>query len=93
MTLSIQNSSHRWWALGAIAFGLFMALLDVTIVNVALPSIQRGFHESYTSLEWVVNAYVLVVAVLLVTSSRLGDIPLVTFAGTDRLPMIPPAVR
>jgi EmrB/QacA subfamily drug resistance transporter len=74
MSLSIQNSSHRWWALGAIAFGLFMALLDVTIVNVALPSIQRGLHESYTSLEWVVNAYVLVVAVLLVTSSRLGDI-------------------
>ena len=74
MTLAIQEDPRRWWGLGAIAFALFMALLDVTVVNVALPAIQRGFHESYSNLEWVVNAYVLVVAVLLVTSSRLGDI-------------------
>ncbi|NMP22378.1 MFS transporter [Sulfobacillus harzensis] len=74
MTPSIQEDPRRWWALGAIAFGLFMALLDVTVVNVALPAIQKGLHESYTSLEWIVNAYALVVAVLLVTSSRLGDI-------------------
>lgn len=74
MSPNIQEDSRRWWALGAIAFGLFMALLDVTVVNVALPSIQRGLHESYTSLEWIINAYALVVAVLLVTSSRLGDI-------------------
>lgn len=74
MSVNIQQDPRRWWALVAIAFGLFMALLDVTVVNVALPSIQRGLHESYTSLEWIVNAYALVVAVLLVTSSRLGDI-------------------
>ncbi|MCY0879506.1 MAG: hypothetical protein OWU84_11270 [Firmicutes bacterium] len=70
---SIQEDPRRWWALGAVSFGLFMALLDVTVVNVALPSIQRGLHESFASLEWVVNAYALVVAVLLVTSSRLDD--------------------
>lgn len=74
MNVAIQEDPRRWWALGAIAFGLFMALLDVTVVNVALPSIQQSLHESYTSLEWIVNAYALVVAVLLVTSSRLGDI-------------------
>lgn len=74
MSLAIQEDPKRWWALGAIAFGLFMALLDVTVVNVALPSIQKSLHESYTTLEWIVNAYALVVAVLLVTSSRLGDI-------------------
>lgn len=74
MSVNIQQDPRRWWALGAIAFGLFMALLDVTIVNVALPSIQKALHESYTQLEWIVNAYALVVAVLLVTSSRLGDI-------------------
>lgn len=74
MSPNIQEDPRRWWALGAIAFGLFMALLDVTVVNVALPTIQRGLHESYTSLEWIINAYALVVAVLLVTSSRLGDI-------------------
>lgn len=72
--MSIQEDPRRWWALLAISFGLFMALLDVTIVNVALPSIQQSLHESYTNLEWIVNAYALVVAVLLVTSSRLGDI-------------------
>jgi len=71
---------RRWWALVAIAFGLFMSLLDVTVVNVALPAIQHGLHESFTTLEWVVNAYALVVAVLLVTSSRLGD-----FFGRKRL--------
>lgn len=74
MSMAIQQDSRRWWALGAIAFALFMALLDVTVVNVALPSIQRALHESYTGLEWIVNAYALVVAVLLATSSRLGDI-------------------
>lgn len=74
MSVAIQEDPRRWWALGAIAFGLFMALLDVTVVNVALPSIQKSLHESYTNLEWIVNAYALVVAVLLVTSSRLGDI-------------------
>ena len=74
MNMATQPDPRRWWALGAIAFGLFMALLDVTVVYVALPSIQRGLHESYTSLEWIVNAYALIVAVLLVTSSRLGDL-------------------
>ena len=80
MNPSITTDPRRWWALGAIAFGLFMSLLDVTVVNVALPAIQHGLHESFTSLEWVVNAYALVVAVLLVTSSRLGD-----FLGRKRL--------
>ncbi|MCY0878104.1 MAG: MFS transporter [Firmicutes bacterium] len=70
----IQNDPRRWWALGAISFGLFMALLDITVVNVALPAIQRGVHASFNSLEWVVNAYALPVAVLLITSSRLGDL-------------------
>jgi len=64
MSFNIQEDPRRWWALGAIAFGLFMALLDITIVNVALPSIQKGLHESYTQLEWIVNAYALVVQVL-----------------------------
>lgn len=69
-----HGQSRRWWALAAICFGLFMALLDVTIVNVALPTIQNDLNESYSTLEWVLNAYTLVLAVLLVTSSRLGDI-------------------
>lgn len=70
----VQNQRRRWWALGAICFGLFMSLLDVTIVNVALPSIQHDLNESISNLEWIMNAYSLVFAALLVTSSRLGDI-------------------
>jgi len=51
-----------------------MIMLDNTVVNVALPSIQRGLHASTTSLEWTVNAYTLSFAVLLVTGGRLGDL-------------------
>ena len=65
---------RKWWALVAVCFGLFMALLDVTIVNVALPSIQSSLNASFSSLEWVINAYTLVFAVALVPAGRLGDI-------------------
>ena len=64
----------RWFALAAVCFGLFMALLDVTIVNVALPTIQEEFQTGFSELEWVLNAYTLVFAVALITVARLGDI-------------------
>lgn len=67
-------AKRKWWALGAVCFGLFMALLDVTIVNVALPSIQSDLNTDFSNLEWVINAYTLVFAVVLVMASRLGDI-------------------
>jgi EmrB/QacA subfamily drug resistance transporter len=57
-----------------MCFALFMLMLDNTVVNVALPSIQRDLHASLASLEWTVNAYTLTLAVLLVTGGRLGDI-------------------
>jgi len=72
--LHINEANRRWWALGAMCFALFMIMLDNTVVNVALPSIQRGLHASTSSLEWTVNAYTLSFAVLLVTGGRLGDI-------------------
>ncbi|MBF6591781.1 MAG: MFS transporter, partial [Ktedonobacterales bacterium] len=65
---------RRWWALVATSIGLFMALLDVTIVNVALPTIGDNLHASFADLQWVINAYALALAVLLVTAGRLGDI-------------------
>src|SRR5579871_1024484 len=68
------NNPLRWWALAATSFGLFMALLDVTIVNVALPTIGNDLHASFSDLQWVINAYALTLAVLLVTAGRLGDI-------------------
>lgn len=68
-----QVDPRRWWALVALSFGLFMALLDVTIVNVALPSIQVALKAPFASLQWVINAYALVYAVALVTAARMGD--------------------
>ena len=70
----ITDENSRWWTLGAMCFALFMIMLDNTVVNVALPSIQRDLHASLSSLEWTVNAYTLTFAVLLVTGGRLGDI-------------------
>jgi len=70
----INDVNSRWWTLGAMCFALFMIMLDNTVVNVALPSIQRDLHASLSSLEWTVNAYTLTFAVLLVTGGRLGDI-------------------
>jgi EmrB/QacA subfamily drug resistance transporter len=57
-----------------ISLGLFMTLLDLTIVNIAIPSIVDGLHASLDQVLWVLNAYSLVYAVLLITSGRLGDI-------------------
>src|SRR5438046_3332693 len=72
MRLNEQN--RKWWTLAAMCFSLFMIMLDNTVVNVALPSIQDDLHASISSLEWTGNAYTLAFAVLLVTGGRLGDI-------------------
>ena len=72
--LAPTETNRRWWTLGAMCFALFMIMLDNTVVNVALPSIQRDLHTSLSALEWTINAYTLTIAVLLVTGGRLGDI-------------------
>src|SRR3989440_4788486 len=72
--LRLNEENRKWWTLAAMCFALFMIMLDNTVVNVALPSIQRDLHASISSLEWTVNAYTLTFAVLLVTGGRLGDI-------------------
>ena len=71
---AITDDNRRWWTLGAMCFALFMVMLDNTVVNVALPSIQKDLRSSISGLEWTVNAYTLSFAVLLVTGGRLGDI-------------------
>jgi EmrB/QacA subfamily drug resistance transporter len=71
---AITDSNRRWWTLGAMCFALFMIMLDNTVVNVALPAIQKDLNSSIGGLEWTVNAYTLSFAVLLVTGGRLGDI-------------------
>jgi EmrB/QacA subfamily drug resistance transporter len=72
--IRLNEGNRRWWTLAAMCFALFMIMLDNTVVNVALPSIQEDLGASLSSLEWTVNAYTLTFAVLLVTGGRLGDI-------------------
>ncbi len=66
--------SAPWLALAVLALGLFMTLLDLTIVNVAIPSLVDDLHASLDQILWVLNGYSLMYAVLLITSGRLGDI-------------------
>src|SRR5438270_1179877 len=70
----VTEENSRWWTLGAMCFALFMVMLDNTVVNVSLPSIQRDLHATLSALEWTINAYTLTLAVLMVTGGRLGDI-------------------
>src|SRR4051812_39242723 len=72
--IRLNEDNRRWWTLAAMCFALFMVMLDNTVTNVALPSIQRTFDASLSALEWTINAYSLSFAVLLVTGGRLGDI-------------------
>src|SRR5713226_3992736 len=69
-----RRPSAPWLALAVLALGLFMTLLDLTIVNVAIPSIVDDLHASLDQILWVLNGYSLMYAVLLITSGRLGDI-------------------
>ncbi|MEO8310313.1 MAG: DHA2 family efflux MFS transporter permease subunit [Caldimonas sp.] len=68
------SSSHRWLALGVVCLGVVMVVLDVTIVNVALPSIRSDLGFSETTLVWVVNAYLLTCGGFLLLGGRLGDL-------------------
>jgi len=65
---------RKWWTLIAVAVAMFMLLLDITVVNVALPAIQRSLHSSFRDLQWVVNAYSLTLAAFLLTGGSLADL-------------------
>ena len=64
---------RKWWTLLAVCVATFMLLIDVTIVNVALPDIQRDLDASFSSLQWVVDAYALTLASFLLVAGSLGD--------------------
>jgi hypothetical protein len=68
-----RASSRRRWTLVLVCTAAFMLLLDITVVSVALPSIQRDLHASLPDLQWVSAAYALVLAVLLLPAATLGD--------------------
>jgi len=64
----------KWWTLAAVCTGVFMLLLDITIVNVALPDIQEQLHADLSGLQWVIDAYALSLASLLLTTGSLADL-------------------
>ncbi len=69
-----STSRNPWAVLAVLCLGLFMILLDGTIVNIAIPHIQTYFDTAFSNIEWVMNAYILVFAVLLVPMGRFGDL-------------------
>lgn len=69
----VTDENRKWWTLGAVAFALFMIMLDNTIVNVALPAIQLDLGIDVSGLEWIVTGYALSFAVLMLTGGKLAD--------------------
>src|SRR5215212_8156329 len=65
--------ARKWWTLIAVSVATFMLLLDITVVNVALPSIRKDLGASFTDLQWVVDAYALTLAALVLTAGSLAD--------------------
>ncbi|HET7465067.1 MAG TPA: DHA2 family efflux MFS transporter permease subunit [Candidatus Dormibacteraeota bacterium] len=74
MNSGTQNQVRRWLALIVVCVGQLMIVLDSTIVNVALPSIQRDLHFTQADLTWVVNAYLITYGSLLLLAGRAGDL-------------------
>jgi EmrB/QacA subfamily drug resistance transporter len=74
MPSAARTESNRWLVLAIVCLAQFMVILDATIVNIALPSIQKGLSFSDANLQWVINAYTLVFGGFLLLGGRLGDI-------------------
>jgi EmrB/QacA subfamily drug resistance transporter len=68
------EENKKWWTLAAVSFGLFMIMLDNTIVNVALPTLQKSLHLKVSELEWVVTGYALTFGALMLTGGKLADL-------------------
>jgi EmrB/QacA subfamily drug resistance transporter len=70
----VSEQNRKWWTLGAVAFGLFMVMLDNTIVTVALPTIRRDLGIGVSELEWIVTAYTLTFAAFILIGGKLADL-------------------
>ena len=73
MALKAHNQINKWWTLIAVSVATFMLLLDITVVNTALPSIQRDLSASFTDLQWVIDAYTLALAAVVLSAGTLAD--------------------
>src|SRR5687768_11025118 len=67
-------ANRKWWTLTAVAFGLFMIMLDNTVVNVALPAMQESLALEISELEWIVAGYALTFGALMLTGGKLADL-------------------
>src|SRR5438034_11559500 len=65
--------AHEWRIWGVVMIGLFMALIDITIVNISVPQLERDLNAPVDTVSWVLNAYNIMFAVLLVSMGRLAD--------------------
>ena len=65
---------RKWWTLIVVCAAIFMLLLDITIVNVALPPIARDLHAGFTDLQWVIDAYALTLATFVLNAGSLADL-------------------
>ena len=65
--------TRKWFVLAAVAMGIFLATIDSSIVNIALPTLVREFDSNFAAVEWVVLAYLLTLATLILTVGRLAD--------------------
>jgi len=68
-----QGHPRKWWILVAVSFGMFMALLDVTVVNIAIPAIMDDLESTVSEVSWVINGYSLALAVLFLSMGRVSD--------------------
>ncbi|MBI2857170.1 MAG: MFS transporter [Chloroflexi bacterium] len=73
MPINVHGPSHRWWVLATVCTGVFMSTLDMSIVNIALPTIKSHFKANLALTEWVVLAYILISTSLLLPFGRLAD--------------------
>lgn len=73
MTSPSTDYSRKWWVLGSLAMGTFLSTIDGSIVNVALPTLEEQLHTNFATVQWVVVAYLLVLASLMLGVARLGD--------------------
>jgi MFS family permease len=66
--------ARKWWTLATVCLGLFMLLLDITVVNVALPSIAGDLKASFSDLQWTIDAHALSLAALMLVAGSFGDL-------------------
>ena len=73
MEITEKDYSHKWFVMAAISMGILLATIDGSIVNISLPTLVRQLNTNFATVQWVVLAYLLTLAVLLLSVGRLAD--------------------